>query len=129
MEETILAWASLEIFLWAFLFNLLEGNSSGYPRIEIGLEGVLDCHTEILCSMEYDIEIPRLRIEKMLVVAEFLQPSSHSVLTDLTYLILEEILDASKNDAILGAAIICFEDLELFLTYRFACDSVKLLKL
>jgi len=65
----------------------------------------------------------------MLIIAEFLQPSSHSVLTDLTYLILEEILDATKNDAILGAAIIGFENLELFLTYRVACDSVKLLKL
>jgi len=60
----------------------------------------------------------------MLVVPEFLQPSSHSVLTDLTYLILEEILDAAKNDSILGAAIIGFENFELFFTYRIACDSV-----
>ena len=55
----------------------------------------------------------------MLVVAEFLQPSSHSVLTLplLTAdLILEEILDTSKNNAVLGAAIIGFEILELFLT-------------
>jgi len=65
----------------------------------------------------------------MIVVAEFLQPSSHSVLTDLTYLILEEILDTAKNDAILGAAIVGFEDLELFIAYRVACDSVQLLKL
>ena len=56
----------------------------------------------------------------MVVVAEFLQPSSHSVLTDLTYLILEEILDTAENDAILGAAVIGFEDLELFLTNRVA---------
>jgi hypothetical protein len=33
----------------------------------------------------------------------------------LTDLILEEILDTAKNDAILGAAIVGFEDLELFL--------------
>jgi hypothetical protein len=52
----------------------------------------------------------------MLVVAEFLQPTSHSVLTLLTDLILEEILDTAKNDAVLGAAIISFELLELFLT-------------
>lgn len=58
MKEAILAWASLEIFLGTILFNLLEGDSSGYARIEIGFEGVLDCHTEILCSMECDIEIP-----------------------------------------------------------------------
>lgn len=58
MEEAILAWASLEIFLRTFLFNLLEGYSCGYPRIEIGLEGVFDSHTEILCSMECDIEVP-----------------------------------------------------------------------
>ena len=53
----------------------------------------------------------------MLIVAEFLEPSSHSVLTDLTYLILEEILDTAKNDAILCAAIISFESLEFFLAY------------
>ena len=53
----------------------------------------------------------------MLIIAEFLQPSSNSVLTDLNYLILEEILDAAKNDAILCAAIIGFENFELFLAY------------
>jgi hypothetical protein len=58
MEEAILAWASLEILLRTILFNLLESDCSGYPRIEIGLEGVLDCHTEILCTMEGDIEVP-----------------------------------------------------------------------
>ena len=58
MEEAILAWASLEILLRTFLFHLLESDSSGYPRIEIRLEGVLDCHTEIVCTMECDIEIP-----------------------------------------------------------------------
>ena len=58
MEEAILAWASLEIFLGTILFNLLQGDSSGYPRVEISLEGVLDCNTEILCSMECDIEVP-----------------------------------------------------------------------
>jgi hypothetical protein len=58
MEEAILAWASLEIFLRTFLFHLLQSDSSGYPRIEIGLEGVLGCHTEVLCSMERDIEVP-----------------------------------------------------------------------
>ena len=58
MEEAILAWASLEILLRTFLFHLLESDSSGYPRIEIGLECVLDCHTEIVCTMECDIEIP-----------------------------------------------------------------------
>ena len=31
MEEAILAWASLEILLGTILFNLLEGDSSGYP--------------------------------------------------------------------------------------------------
>jgi len=58
MEEAILAWASLEILLRTFLFHLLESDSSSYPRIEIGLKGVLDCHTEIVCTMECDIEIP-----------------------------------------------------------------------
>ena len=58
MEEAILAWASLEILLRTFLFHLLESDSSGYPRIEISLKGVLDCHTEIVCTMECDIEIP-----------------------------------------------------------------------
>ena len=58
MEEAILACTSLEISLGTFLFHLLKCDSSGYPRIEISLEGVLDCHTEILCSMECDIEVP-----------------------------------------------------------------------
>lgn len=60
----------------------------------------------------------------MIVVAEVLQPSSHCVLTDLTYLILEEFLDTAENDAILGAAVIGFDNLELLFTQRVACDSV-----
>jgi len=58
MEEAILTWASLKILLRTLLFHLLEGDSSGYPRIEIGLEGVLDCHTEIVWTMECDIKVP-----------------------------------------------------------------------